>query len=64
MFEWGGFASVGACFVRSIDLEVGYSWSDAHMTTAQPGTFGRLGSMIEGGVFETIQPSITVGYGF
>jgi len=64
MFEWGAFVAAGVSFVRSVDLEIGYSWSDAHTATAQPGTFGRLGDMIKNGVLETIQPSITVGYGF
>jgi hypothetical protein len=64
MFEWGGFAAAGACFVRSVDVEIGYSWSDAHTGSTQPGPFGRLGGMINGGVFQTIQPSITLGYGF
>jgi hypothetical protein len=64
MIDAGFFISAGVTFVRSLTLDVSYSWEDIDRRPAVPPTFGNVGSHISSSTYYVIQPSVTAGFGF
>jgi hypothetical protein len=64
MIDAGFFISVGVTFVRSLSIDVSYSWEDNLNMHPVPNTFGNVGSHISSNTFYLFQPSLTAGFGF
>jgi hypothetical protein len=64
MMENGFFLYAGVTFVRSVAIDVSYTWEDNANLHPVPNKFGNVGSHISDNAFYVIHPSVTVGFGF
>jgi hypothetical protein len=64
MFQSGFFLYAGITFVRSISIDVSYSWEDNLNLQPAPNKFGNVGSHISDNAYYVIHPSVTIGFDF
>ena len=64
MMENGFFIYAGVTFVRSVAIDVSYTWEDNANLHPVPNKFGNVGSHITDNAFYVIHPSVTMGFGF
>ena len=64
MLEGGFFLYAGVTFVRSLSLDVSYSWEDNANLHPVPNKFGNVGSHISNNAFYVIHPAVSVGFDF
>lgn len=65
MAGFGGFVAVGVTYIRSMDISITIKHDDAMDGSYDFGTYGSLGKEIEDGeLYQAVQPSFSIGYGF
>jgi len=65
MASFGGFISAGITYMRSMDISITVKHDDAESGNYDVGSYGTFGDDIEDGeLYQAIQPSFAIGYGF
>jgi hypothetical protein len=65
MASFGGFVAAGVTYIRSMDISITVKHDDAASGNYGFGSYGTLGDDIEDGeLYQAVQPSFAIGYGF
>jgi hypothetical protein len=64
MLESGFFLYAGVTFVRSLSIDVSYTWEDNANLHPVPNQFGNVGSHISNNAFYVIHPAASAGFNF